>query len=176
LYTRGAIKPRNPGEFEERILRSGIWQNNPELQFSIGDWYAQGVVGPTNLSEAVHWFTLAATNGHARAQNRIGELWRDGAGGNRDWAEAAIWFKQAAENGLPQAQFNLGHCFRLGEGLPKNEMEAFMWIDLAADQKFPPAMALRAQLLKDLQAHQVQAAGGARQIKEAYWKARRSER
>ena len=54
------------------------------------------------------WFTLAAEQGLAHAQNNLGIMYEDGQGVSQDYKTAVKWYRLAAEQGFAPAQHNLG--------------------------------------------------------------------
>ena len=87
-----------------------------------------------DYTKAVSYFRIAATQGHADAQNYLGLCYADGLGVNEDDVEAVKWFRKAAEQGEVTAQYNLGLCYCFGEGVDKNYVEAVKWYRKAAEQ------------------------------------------
>ena len=67
-----------------------------------------------NNAEAVRWFQLAATQGHAGAQNNLGLMYADGRGVQADDAEAVRWFRLAAKQGHAGAQNILSLIYKVG--------------------------------------------------------------
>ena len=56
--------------------------------------------------EAVRLYTLAAEQGHAKAQSNLGVMYRNGEGILADFVIAHIWFNIAANNGNELAAEN----------------------------------------------------------------------
>ena len=61
-----------------------------------------------DYQEAAKWYSLAAEQGHAVAQNNLGWMFDMGKGVAQDYQEAAKWYRLAAEQGHSAAQSNLG--------------------------------------------------------------------
>jgi hypothetical protein len=55
------------------------------------------------FSQAFKWYTKAANQGYAPAQNNLGAMYRDGVGVNQDNAQAKNWFDKACENGQQES-------------------------------------------------------------------------
>ena len=51
--------------------------------------------------EAVKWYTKAAEQGHARAQNNLGVSYENGEGVPQDDVYAHLWYNIAGANGDP---------------------------------------------------------------------------
>lgn len=69
-----------------------------------GDGEAQCEIGLMFLEfekpePAVHWFTLAAKQGHADAMHYLGRLYLSDGGGGKDQELGRYWLTQAAEHG-----------------------------------------------------------------------------
>ncbi|MCH8347872.1 MAG: sel1 repeat family protein, partial [Proteobacteria bacterium] len=94
--------------------------------------YNRGQGVPQNFKEAVKWYTLAAKQGDAVAQNNLGAVYRDGEGVLQDYKEAVKWFSLSAEQGFSEAQQSLGHMYFNGNGVPQDFVRAHMWSNLAA--------------------------------------------
>ncbi len=105
------------------------------------DFYATGVKYYSGRNgvrqdyvEAAKWFRLAASRGHAKAQNFLGLMYDEGKGLEEDDEEAVKWYRLAAEQGYAPAQSNLGMMYDNGEGVEEDDEEAVKWYRLAAEQ------------------------------------------
>ena len=87
-----------------------------------------------DLAEAVRYYTIAAEQGHAKAQNNLGHMYNEGWGVKSDKSKAFYWYGKAAEQGLPLAQSNYGTCFEFGTGTKKDKAKAIEWYRKAAAQ------------------------------------------
>jgi len=94
-----------------------------------------------SYSNAMVWYTKAAGQGNASAQNSIGVLYRDGKGVPRDFSDAREWFFRATDQGHAAVQFNLGMMYRQDNGRPK----ALEWFMKAAEQGYTVAHSLLAR-------------------------------
>ena len=92
-------------------------------------------------TEAVHWYRLAAEQGHAEAQFSLGLMYATGSGVIEDTEEAVRWYRLAAEQNGPNtrtiggalAQFGLGVTYANGRGVPQDVSEALRWYRLVAE-------------------------------------------
>ncbi len=57
------------------------------------------------------WYTKAAEQGNADAQNNLGHCYHNGYGIEQNFIEAIKWFTKAAEQGHTKAQQNLDTCY-----------------------------------------------------------------
>ena len=106
-----------------------------EEKYSDGWNYYYGKNGKSqNYKEAVSYFRIAATQGHADAQNFMGVCYYNGEGVDKNYTEAVKWYRKAAEQGNQYAQYNLGNRYYYGEGVTKDYTEAVKWYRKAAEQ------------------------------------------
>lgn len=73
-----------------------------------------------DLQAAARWYTVAAADGVAAAQNNLGLLFYRGRGVAQSFADARQWFERAAAQGNRQAQANLGVLHLYGHGVPRD--------------------------------------------------------
>lgn len=85
-------------------------------------------------SEALQWFSKAATAGHVMAMNMVGRCCEHGWGTHVDKALAADWYRAAADRGLDWAQYNLATLYTLGEGVAMDRGEGLRLYRAAAGQ------------------------------------------
>lgn len=109
-------------------------QEASELQFALGIKYRNGDGVEQDYQEALAWYQLSASQGHAEAKNHIGNMYKKGLGVGQDYAEAAKWYRMAAEEGAKTAQVNLGDMYYEGSGLKQDYAEAVKWYRQAAEQ------------------------------------------
>ncbi len=89
-----------------------------------------------DYGEAGKWYTKAAEQGNAEAQNSLGYYYELN---ELNPKKAVEWYTKAAEQGLPVAQCNLGICYKYGNGVEKNLEEAVKWYQKAANQEYAQA-------------------------------------
>jgi TPR repeat protein len=89
-----------------------------------------------NFQQAVRLWTLAAEQGHPKAQTGLGICYFHGHGGiTKDFQQAVRLWTLAAEQGHPDARYNLGICYFDGKGVQSNHKEAVrLWTLVVADQ------------------------------------------
>ena len=110
-------------------LRAKAEKGDAEAQFELGTYF-----WTTDEDEAVKWFTKAAEQNLALAQNNLGICYEYGEGVAKDAVEAVKWFRKAAEQNDANAQYSLGYMYALGRGVPQDYAEAVKWCRKAADQ------------------------------------------
>ena len=84
--------------------------------------------------EAVRYFQIGATQGHAGSQCSLGQCYEKGQGVKLNLAEAASWYRKAAEQGNVFGQLALGTCYAYGRGVPENKGEAILWLGRAFEK------------------------------------------
>jgi hypothetical protein len=87
-----------------------------------------------DYSEAMRWFTMAAGQGDAVAEDDVGELYFFGHGVPVDYATAMVWYRRSAAQGNATAQDGIGALYARGQGVAVNYAEALKWFHLSADQ------------------------------------------
>ena len=104
--------------------------------FNVSELYNQGVAyyNQKNYTEAVKYFSQAAEQGHASAQNDLGVCYDAGYGVPEDDSKAVEWYRKAAEQGYAEAQNSLGLCYYNGDGVTKDYTKAVEWFRKAAEQ------------------------------------------
>jgi tetratricopeptide (TPR) repeat protein len=98
--------------------------------------YGDGRGVKRDYAEAVKWYRLAATNGHAEhghalAEYDLGAMYYQGLGVPQDRKEAAKWFQLAADRGYAEAQYNIGSDYYTGAPLGQDYVQAYKWFSLA---------------------------------------------
>lgn len=91
-----------------------------------------GNVVSKNIEMAIDWYTRAAKNGNAEAQNELGFLYFSGREVEEDSTKAVYYFRQAALLNYAVAQYNLGITYYNGFGGDDDLLKAYAWMSLAA--------------------------------------------
>jgi TPR repeat protein len=68
--------------------------------------YANGQGVVQDYKQALRWYTLAAEQGDANAQNNLGIKYSNGQGVLQDYVRAHMWINIAAANGQPSGPKN----------------------------------------------------------------------
>jgi TPR repeat protein len=77
-----------------------------------------------NDAESLHWFTLAANEGHAVAMNMVGRCHELGRGTAPDASLAAAWYRKAAEADLDWGLYNYAQLLAAGRGVKRDRARA----------------------------------------------------
>lgn len=110
--------------------------NSPK---STGVRYLLGRGVPQNNEKAFYYFSQAANQDDAFAQNELAYMYAAGKGTQRNNSKALIWYKKAAQHGLASAQYNVGLMYLHGMGTAPNKALAMEWFQKAAAHGFEPA-------------------------------------
>jgi TPR repeat protein len=140
-----AYETGNYGQAAERweeLARAG----DSDAQFLLGLVYDEGQLGEPNASEALHWYTLSAEQGHPAAQCNLGLCYYEGRGALRSHEVAALWFERAAAQGFAKAQNNLAVMHLLGQVPSSDPERARALLAQAAEGGDPKAAALLPKL------------------------------
>lgn len=92
-----------------------------ESQFKLGNAYDFGHGTNRNGQLAMHWYTKAAEQGYAEAQNSLGS----GYQAERRYGEALYWYQKAADQKHPLATNNLAYLYDLGLGVDQNRKKGY---------------------------------------------------
>lgn len=87
-----------------------------------------------DYAQAVIYYSQAAEQGYAPAQQNLGKLYRMGRGVDQSDQKAFEWFLKAAEQGDIHAQSDLGGMYYLGRGVAQSYEKAYEWTLKAAEQ------------------------------------------
>ena len=115
-------------------------RHTPAAQYNLGIMYDNGTGIGQDYKEAIKWYTIAATQGHADAQYNLGFMYAKGQGVKQDYKGAVEWYRKAAEQEFTKAQFNLGFMHSNGRGVKQDFVEVLKWLQLAAEQGFKDAL------------------------------------
>ncbi|MDR0908323.1 MAG: sel1 repeat family protein [Spirochaetaceae bacterium] len=128
------------GELEKKADGGdSISQLHLGLMLKLGEGVAQ------DLEKAVYWYTKAAEQGDADAQDFLAECYFNGYGiGNEKYPlkKGKYWYEKSAEQGNADAQLWLGCCYFDGDGTKKEDWKAIRWWLKAAEQGNKPAQSL----------------------------------
>jgi len=140
--TTGCQRPGNGGYTELKLLAE---KGDADAQYKFGKMHAAGLLGGAGFRKpgdgvrisnkiAAKWYTLAAKQGNARAQNDLGMFYQYGEGIPQNKKTAVKWYRLSADQGNAEAQTRLGLMYEMGAGIPQNDEEAVKWYTLAAEQ------------------------------------------
>ena len=128
-------KAADQGYEDAKVQLVNIQKEETEKAYNDGFNYYYGKNGvEQDYTKAVSYFRIAATQGHAAAQNKLGDCYYYGRGIDKDYTEAVKWFRKAAEQGYSNAQYNLGWCYHHNQGVTKDLTEAKKWYQKAVNQ------------------------------------------
>ena len=109
------------------------FQQSVERNYQSGFALHYGIGVPQDFESAFAYYSLAARNGHPKAQTNLGMMYYNGEGIEADPKQAARWFTQAATQGDTTAQYNLACLHHSGTGVPQDTTVACKWLQTAID-------------------------------------------
>jgi TPR repeat protein len=144
LYHYGLARPSSPDK-TLKDMRQAAELGELDAAANLGTFYELGRQGlPVDRQQAIHWFTLAANQGNASAQDRLGTLYMNTPGTE---TEGLAWLEKAAEQNRVLSQSLLGH-WHLGitSGSKFNYDLAVKWLTRAAGNSHTESTLSLAQL------------------------------
>ena len=104
-----------------------------QAQYGLAIHYHRGLGVGRDPALAVHWYALAAEQGHGEANFALGRMYETGDGIRRNYPKAAELYAVAAvEAGHADAQFALAEIYNRGRGVLNDPGVAFEWYLRAA--------------------------------------------
>jgi hypothetical protein len=120
-------------EIGERVVKQGIWGNDPPSQTKLGMMFFNGRGAPQNIRLALNYLTLASKNGQADATYFLGSMYLKGDKVKKDIESGMKLLTKAAEGGDPRIQIRYASGLETGrDGLQVNLKEAVKWYKVAA--------------------------------------------
>jgi len=115
---------------------------NADARYHLGLMYQHGLGLDLNLEQALGWYSIAAQQGHAKAQYALAALLEP------DGTDSAVsWYSKAAEAGLAEAQSALGRLYQEGRLVRADYLKSQQWYARAANLGSPQALFALSQLL-----------------------------
>lgn len=105
-----------------------------DARYLLGQLYASGQGVARDDHQALHWYRMAAQQGHTAAQYQLGQFLDAGRGAQADPKAARHWYQQAALQGDAEAQMALGSMLLDGRGGARDVAQARYWLLRAARQ------------------------------------------
>lgn len=117
-------------------LEASASAGDADAQFALGAAYDFGNGVKPNGTLAEHWYSKAAEQGHAEAQNSLGS----GYLAEEKYPEALVWYQKAAAQNHPMAINSLAYMYDLGLGVPQDRSRAHALYVKSANLGEPEAM------------------------------------
>ena len=124
-------------------------EDNVSAQFDKGYIMLHGEPKDQNHSAGVRWLTLAAKNGHSRAQYFLGEAYLNGLGVSQNESEARKWLRLSAEQDDFLAQNVLAWLLVNSNDLKLDPVEAVQWFLRSARSGYVVAQANLSTMYRD---------------------------
>lgn len=130
-------------------------------QYALGDMYFRGRGTRIDHAQALHWFLLAAEQGHQQAAYKVGYLLLYGEKLEHEPGRALDWFRRSALAGHVPSQYELGKLLFSGSAGPRDKAGALKWLGKAKAAKYAPAEAEFRQTVSRLIKQQTEQQGTA---------------
>ncbi len=134
-----AMSSDNLPTFSNKLHEAAL-AGDANAQVDLALCYSQGWGVEIDHAKAVHWYTLAAEQGHRAALHSLGIKYMHGDGVKRDPAKAAEYWQRAADLGFAMSMFLLANCYQNGDGVPEDSELSYSLYERAAKLDYPPAM------------------------------------
>jgi len=131
-WYRKAATQANKAAFDT-LMHLASREENAMAQCALGELYQTGKGVKQDYAQAVHWYSKAAEQGHADAQNNLGVMYQY----RENNAQAIHWLRKAAEQGHAKAQSRLARMYwmyYIGQGVKQDYAQAVHWYRKAAEQ------------------------------------------
>lgn len=103
VFTLSACQKKNT-ELSDLIALAESGDVEAQVQLADAYLYATPPVGETDYAEAIKWYTDAANQNNAWAENQLGFMYFRGLGVDKNVDEAVHWVKLGADHGNAMAQ------------------------------------------------------------------------
>lgn len=133
----GQIDTRSAVDYREAIVRAD--SGDGEAQFELGFKYNNGDGIQQNHSEALKWYSLAASSDHAGALNNLAVMFSNGEGVSRNSQKAAELYTKSADFGSAVAMYNLALHYFVGSGIKKSAKKGQSYIRKSAEAGYASA-------------------------------------
>ena len=166
----GSVNEYRRGEFFAAFKGLKILAESGDVvsQYYVGLMYENGQGTLKDDALAFQWFTKAAAQNYAKAQNNLGDMYFSGRGTTRDFEKARLWFRKAASQGLAAAQWNLGNTYYVAP--PRDISKAIYWFEKAAAKGDDVNQFMLALVYRDQRKYPKS------DVKAAYWMRRAANR
>lgn len=122
----------NPAAAVERV-RGSARAGDVQAQLLYAQMLCEGRGVTVDPIEGLHWYTLAASAGHALAMNMVGRCHELGRGTPANAELAAAWYRKAADDGLDWGLYNYANLLATGRGVKRDVAQAFALYRRAAE-------------------------------------------
>jgi len=129
LYLSSPDGPRRDAD-AVGLLRKAA-RRDPKAAFLLGWCYQHERGVKRDLTRATQWYTKAANQRFAAAENNLGFLYETGGGVPADAATALGWYRRAAEHGLSDSTLTVAKLLLVGPESVRNRNGALVWFEIA---------------------------------------------
>ncbi len=127
-------------------IRNQAKQGNADAQYALAEELSRTTVleggeflpnPSSDEAEAVHWYRVAAEQGHCEAQYKLGSRYAEGRGVPKDDTEAVYWLSRAAAQDHLYAIVDLAYRYDEGIGIPSDHETAVRLCSRAVEIELP---------------------------------------
>ena len=138
-------------DFAEALkwYRKAAEQGSEEAEYTVGEFYHEGLGVTKDFKEALRWWKRSAEHGYEYAQYALGSLYVEGRETKKNVAEGLKWYRKAADQGMVSAQLALGNYYSDESNKAKDLAEAFLWYRKAAEQEDVTAQFFIAEMFRE---------------------------
>jgi TPR repeat protein len=128
-------------------------KKEPEVLFTLAEWFEQGFFGPQHVSDAFALYVSAAKKDHLESTFRAAKYYEKESGSREGRSKALRYYNKAAMQNHPGAMHRLAIVLLHGElGQKVNQREALKWLRMAvkaADNNYSQSVFSLARLHED---------------------------
>lgn len=113
---------------EDELINADL--GDPTSQYNVGIYFHSGFQVSRCYTRALHFFVLAARQGHAKAMHMIGICYKYGEGVSVDNNFAIQWFIFSSSSGNNRANYDIGFMYYHGYGVAQSYSSAEYYLNL----------------------------------------------
>jgi anti-anti-sigma factor len=116
------------------VTRKRAEAGDSNAQFQLGRCLEDGDGIETDPAQAIHWYNLAANQGHVEATYRLGQAYAYGMNIAQDFNRALPYYQKAADTGHPDAQYMVALSLQHGLAGTTDIEQAKKWYRKSSQQ------------------------------------------
>ncbi|NMM47444.1 tetratricopeptide repeat protein [Marinigracilibium pacificum] len=121
------------------LIKKNANKGDAEAQFYLAKMYLHGRGVESDFSKTLHYYELAAEQGHLKSINNLGYQYFSGENINPDYEKAYKWWSISSEKGHGMSTYNLGIMYEKGKGFEQDYEKAMQYFRKAVDQGYEKA-------------------------------------
>ncbi|MBR0315581.1 MAG: SEL1-like repeat protein [Synergistaceae bacterium] len=128
MYFEGKYVSQDSQKGLEWFLKAEEESHYYGFQEALGDVYMSGKGDiKQDYKKAFYWYSKAAEQGWADAQNQLASMYYYGLGVNKDYKKAFEFYMKAAEQNNSAGMYNIATMYLHGQGVEQNYKKAIEW-------------------------------------------------